>query len=1013
MAATRLFSTTSVEEQWRGVAGPWLRDQANAAWRNPLPTVVLTPSRAESFYLRSRLVGKGVPFLGLRFWTPSDARKFLLGRLSSDLTEATLPELRLLARASAEKLRHERDAAAETLASVVREPGPFLRAYDFLLGAGWDPAEAGAVYGRALARSMTRELEQHRLATQPGLHRHLLRLAAAQDPNAPLIANLLILGFNAAHWPLWDLLRALRASSAQSVIALSKPRFFGEEIDQLWSSSWEEVTGAEAVVPEGPVEDESPAPFAGLVASYEKGEPGHVGDGSDGNLTFLVTPDLASHARAVALQAVAYLKNESCARLGIVFPEANALALEVAGHLRRLGIPLDDGTGALRPGLFERRCWQTWIACQEEPSVQRIVAWLRACEAQGVSSGLALSAREAAGVLENALGESLVDDPGFLLQLLDENPANRRAREVAAFLRARIALPDTASFGEFFTLTLRALALPGWEEHLARLQIIPPDWLREGDRKLSRKIFLAWLKEAADSRERTRSAEGNHFYGKVHLLIYAQMTGQTWTHLILTGLNEGVWPRVYETEAFGSRHELAALNQKARELNRLGTAQGGQGEGHEIVRDNRGHCLLPLERQDLALRDLGAALEATRVATCLTAMTTEAGKSLLPSDFFSHAYHAKTGRVLDEETFRLLANSGLEWTHRHERLLIPAKPLDNTAHDISATRLAYEARRDDTRPFGPYEFAFREPPPRPIQLSCKQWEDAWNHPSSVWLAEVIGVAPWPEGTLAWSRAVGTWVHRWLMTALKTCRENNSVEHFSNSLRAAADREAQRVRDHARTAGVELYPWWNLVWTQARSIALGLGEPLAPLLPDWRILSEFRLPRDILIALPGTEQKDFALTGRLDLLLLKSGPAACDPDHGDFTGCACWVIDFKTGSASSLSLKKIAQGTGLQPLLYALAVRAQGAAATSVSLHTFGEILKEQIDLDDALGQPDLFRSLDLFHRAGIFGMRADAPGGYGYAPAHPIATRMVPSRVLDAKWALVHGAGPVGGEGSE
>ena len=127
------------------------------------------------------------------------------------------------------------------------------------------------------------------------------------------------------------------------------------------------------------------APFAGLVASYEKGE---LGGAEDSGLTFRVTPDMVSHIRAVVLQALDYLKRESCARLGIVFPEANALALGVAEELRRLGIPLDDGTGSLTPGLFERRCWRSWIALQEEPGVPRLIAWVRACEAQGVSCGM-------------------------------------------------------------------------------------------------------------------------------------------------------------------------------------------------------------------------------------------------------------------------------------------------------------------------------------------------------------------------------------------------------------------------------------------------------------------------------------------------------------------------------------------------------------------------------------------------------------------------------------------------
>src|SRR5271156_5526814 len=99
MAATRFYFTASVEEQWRALAGPWLREQAGAAWKNPKPTVVLTPSRAESFYLRSRLVAEGVSFLGLRFWTPSDARKFLQGETAIGMDSPTQAELRLVARA--------------------------------------------------------------------------------------------------------------------------------------------------------------------------------------------------------------------------------------------------------------------------------------------------------------------------------------------------------------------------------------------------------------------------------------------------------------------------------------------------------------------------------------------------------------------------------------------------------------------------------------------------------------------------------------------------------------------------------------------------------------------------------------------------------------------------------------------------------------------------------------------------------------------------------------------------
>ena len=95
------------------------------------------------------------------------------------------------------------------------------------------------------------------------------------------------------------------------------------------------------------------------------------------------------------------------------------------------------------------------------------------------------------------------------------------------------------------------------------------------------------MRDVGDSRERRRA--GNHFYGKVHLLVYGQLAGQRWTHLIFTGLNEGIWPRLMEGDAFGSRYEVAELNARARLLNRVGTGRGAQGEGHETVAPGRGH----------------------------------------------------------------------------------------------------------------------------------------------------------------------------------------------------------------------------------------------------------------------------------------------------------------------------------------------------------------------------------------------------------------------------------------
>ncbi len=439
------------------------------------------------------------------------------------------------------------------------------------------------------------------------------------------------------------------------------------------------------------------------------------------------------------------------------------------------------------------------------------------------------------------------------------------------------------------------------------------------------------------------------------------------------------------------------LNRQARALNRRVARRGGQGEGHEAVRPDRGYCLLPLERQDLALRDLCSAVESTSEAVCLTAMTSEAGRALLPSDFFLHAWQAGTGRAPDEEALAALARATAGWCEKQSSLG-PA-PEKETA-DISATQIAHAARRNREQPFGRYEFAYAEPPPQPIQLPCKTWETAWNHPAVVWLEEIIGVSAWPEGEPGWPRAVGDLGAPLARLGLGACRERGDAKDFLPLVRAAAERERQRTAERAGTA---LYPWWNHVWGQARAVALGLAQALEPQLRERFFLSEYRLPPARTVALPGAERADFELRGQIDLLLVEP-VAGADPAAGNFSGCSCWVVDFKTGSAGNLTPKKIEKGTGLQAMLYALAVRASGAASVAASLQTFDTPLKPQIQIERIEANAALFRSLDRLHRAGIFGQRPDAENDYGFSPAYPLATRPIPAEVLEAKWALVHGA---------
>ena len=977
--AIRLVLTEG--DAWRDAAEPWLHGVE--AWRDTRPTVVLTPNRAQGFHLRGRLVAEKRALLGVRFWTPSDARKFLHGVVCPQLRPATRDEQELVARACAEKLLRGNSGDEASLRSVAQDPAAFVRAYDLLLGAGWAPSRDGAVYGKRLAAEFESALRKAGLMTQAGLHRHLRE--ATVPPTLPL-ARVLVAGFNAVHWPLWDLLQAVCRFSENADVALDHPGVLGAPLDDLWIGSWESFAGAGYEVTEG--ESTTPGSLETLATSYELGQPTPA---PDAEIHFIATGELGTQVRAVTLQALDYLRRPDCTRLGIVFPEADALALGVAAQLRELGIPLNDSLGAFQPGRFETRSWQAWLELQEEATVRRLIAWLRACEAEGRSCGLpSVSALRAADRVDRALGDSMVDDLDFLAGLLEGGKADDPT--IADFLRKRAALPPEGMLAAYLVTTREALRRMSWDDLLDLLPETPPAGLE--NMTISRRGYLAWLRQITDSRERVRP-DGNHFYGKVHLLVYSQLAGQEWSHLILTGLNEGAWPRLFEAGAFGSRHELTELNAKVRALNRWSSGQGGQGEGHETVTPGHAHCLLPTETYDLALRDLSSALRATSGAVCLAARTLDDGRNLLPSDFFGHAWQMKTGQVLDDLMFRDLADKTTQRCREHVPLF-PKNPPESQS--IEATQAAYETRHNSEIPFGRYQFAYAQTPESPIQLSCKEWETALAHPASVWLSNLVGASPWPEGGLRWRQALGTWTHRWLSAALK-----QSEGDLRTHLEAAAERDWKAVQKRARDTGIDLYPWWRQMWAQARAVASSLARGVGPELAGKKALTEFTLPKTIEIALPGASRADFALRGRLDLVLVEPVTASASQDASEFARCRAWVIDFKTGNDSGLTDKRLQKGHGLQTALYGLALRALGAEAVAMSVLTPGAVLKQQLTDLQLLTLQEPFRTIDAMHRTGVFGQAPVEDRDHGFAPDYPMTTRSVSREVLEAKWEIERG----------
>src|SRR5207237_1044687 len=121
--------------------------------------------------------------------------------------------------------------------SIARDPDHFLRSLDQLGAAGWsfDEIDSGAL--REIAGRFEKRTRECGFTFVYQADRAALRDAGKSPPR---FGALLVFGFDAAHWPLWPLLRAATLSSTEATIVLNDPRDDARDVDETWIGTWEE-----------------------------------------------------------------------------------------------------------------------------------------------------------------------------------------------------------------------------------------------------------------------------------------------------------------------------------------------------------------------------------------------------------------------------------------------------------------------------------------------------------------------------------------------------------------------------------------------------------------------------------------------------------------------------------------------------------------------------------------------------------------------------------------------------
>ena len=988
-----LLLSPSPEAAWENVIRPWFEKIAASGLREERPIGVVTASRSQAYFFRSRLLAEGKSLLGVKFLSPPQLRELLLrGR---DLYVPLREHLRLFLAITAEDLAsgNGNNEAALIAKSIARDPDHFLRVLDQIRAAGWSFEEIDEPPLRAIATQFEKQVCASGFTFVYDADRDAVQ-SAPQSP--PLFSSLLLFGFDAAHWPLWPLLRAATLSSTDSTIVLNDPRDEARDLDETWVGTWEETFGAVEIVP----------PCEKSTSSFGESLPI-----PPSNIHFVVGRDTTQQARAIVALAAKFLADPQCERLGILFSRPSALTRLVATFLQSAQIAHNDGIAHLAPSVFDDHAWRAWGELQEAPRLKLLFRFLRATSAE-IFEKTSLSQIEE--TLKRAYDAILIDD----IELLGDYCANsielRHGVAVARGLKKIEFLPETAVFVEFLSQTRKIFLQLGWKERWHEVERLRRNWSERLPSKVSRNSYLRWLRDLLDAPSFERDDFGAHPYARVHLLSYADAQGQPWSHLIFAGLNDEAWAALNGERAFVRDARVVELNRQNRTLNRRASKRGRHGEGHWSVCEGKSLLLGPNEQRQLRHRQFLNLVESVSNAIGATAnlySETTPSRIANPSEFFSWLHFSARGHGVSQRTLQMLEQQTRGWLKDWSP--VDAQKVDSIS--VGRTRYVFDQRRQ-LRAASEYEFALRNPTERQISLRVTQWEQALRWPGIVWMEIFLGVEPDDDNGDAWAVATGQWVHRWLADSVPDGDERKFVDvNRADEIRQRVETQARRFRERVSKLCADrskaLPDWWRSGWSNALYIADCLAAKISDL-RDWSEMGvEWPLDEPSLIIV--SESETLRVRGRIDLILARRKSKQAKIGFSDL-----WVVDYKTGRQRGFRLKELRrkdtperkfrrqliEGRGVQLALYALAVHALGGEEVRLTLLSPAEEFEPQFHLADVLAQKDFWLELHRMQETGVFGMLGPVHADFGYVRKYPLATLPIDPDLLDEKWALTHRA---------
>ncbi len=1006
-----------LEDAWTSGVADWCRAASGfvlgggQAW-------MVTTSDGQANWIKRRLLCEGISLFGVQFLDARTLRRELCLRQGITPPAIGRNALELLLRLFA--LTHE-DAHPE-LAAVARHPKACLAALDDFAAAGWLDDGPG-LFAEMLPAALHDWLPLLRATGSwvPDVDRRPGQSVAA----APLAVC--VFGWDAASWPLFDLLVAAARTAGQADIYAPYPRGTSEAIQQHWLDALEATleTTFEPCGASGFVSAQSAlasrlegSDLAGSPDADPAAAPELLAGHDTGDMTTLVCDFVARWLAARPVGKAGRNAADSGQRLVLLCPSRDVSSVGVVKTLAAAGIAVEDEVGEQPEPSLSIQIQRAVIAYhQDEADIQALLALVELLN-------------EHAAVAEPA-------PASMLARVFPLDPVEVRRALYGAF--ADLQHHSVRVLGESASLGRTSVARPlrelidhlgGWPEKLPwreilrrweqclegfslTTEVLEPLWSQLAELPIDEEVppaaFYQFLSGILAGVPPRRAAEGMNRFARVVVTSLEGAMGQTWGGALFLDSNEGAWPIYPGENPFLDDAARARLNARRAAL----AEEAGRAPA-------RGYLLTAADHAQLEHFRFLEILE-----NC-TGPLAFAGVARDPGEPSKELY-------ANEWALRCLVESGQapgegeklldRWREAVRRTHHVTAPL--AAKDASHLREVFARRRDPEAAFDAYFFNFSaltspDELPWTDAWSGRDLETAWNRPATFALQQIFGAEPWRDQGESLSRrenwVVGRLVHQWLRVALNATQEPRRMmaEDWQRALtvglaraRAGSETALRRspVGGAEPDAVTELPFWWRSTLSRAEWAARRCLETLAETaqtpgpdgLPAARWLC---LERTFRVDLK-TANGPLKLRARCDAILL---------DGPDFAGAGGQLIDIRTGAASAVGAPTAAQleggrGLGLGALLrMGIAEGLQAETTQAGVIHPDGANVA-QWTVENALALEPAIEQLAAQQRSLVFGQKSALSGGHSRDDSEelPLATTPVSSAVLAAKAALAPG----------